>query len=178
MKNEAYLLGERDRLPCRGKCDPLRAALARRVNDGGVVIAGWQCDECGTWKAVKKALVENIDALPEFDPSIAERIHAERLAHWDAEKQARANAWWARYSAYLRTEKWRKKSALVIQRDVTCQACMSAPATQAHHLTYEHVGDEPLFDLKGVCHRCHEKITKLDRERRESGATPLDKEPS
>ena len=31
------------------------------------------------------------------------------------------------------------------------------PATQAHHLTYEHMGDEFLWELKAVCRPCHER---------------------
>ena len=36
-------------------------------------------------------------------------------------------------------------------------------ATAAH----DHVGNEPLFDLRAVCKPCHASITKQDRGRRE-----------
>lgn len=176
MSTKAYLEQERDRLSCHGKCNPLRAVLVRRLNEGGVLIAGWHCQECGCWKAVKKAAVPDVGLLPEYEAQLQERIFAARNAAWEAERQAKADSWWRRYTAYLKTERWQRKRELVIARDITCQACLSRPATQAHHLTYEHVGDEPLFDLKGVCEPCHVKITQLDRERRASGITPLDKE--
>jgi len=58
----------------------------------------------------------------------------------------------------------------VISRDKRlCQAQLPgcvATATQAHHLTYKHLGHEPLFELIAVCWRCHERITSMDREKR------------
>jgi hypothetical protein len=76
----------------------------------------------------------------------------------DEARQTESAAWWRDYNSYLKTPKWRLKSRTVIERDVICQACLSRPAIQAHHKTYEHVGDEPLFDLVGVCLQCHAKL--------------------
>lgn len=174
MDVSQFLENEKKRLGCYGTCNPDSAVLCRTLNHASTWIAGWHCQQCGCWKAVKNAAVENVSALPERDDSVLSRVRDETLERWRAEKEAASRSWWSRYSAYLKTEKWRKKSAMVVARDVTCQACLARPATQAHHLTYEHVGDEPLFDLRGVCEPCHVKITKMDRARRETGATPLD----
>ncbi len=38
-----------------------------------------------------------------------------------------------------------------------CEACGDAPAAQVHHLTYERIGRELLFDLAAVCLECHKK---------------------
>ena len=38
---------------------------------------------------------------------------------------------------------------------------------EVHHITYAHVFDEPLFDLRAVCRPCHERLTARDRENRE-----------
>jgi 5-methylcytosine-specific restriction endonuclease McrA len=70
--------------------------------------------------------------------------------------------WWGAYRKYLAGPRWRAKRKAVIARDKLCQACGSRPAVQAHHRSYAHVGDEPLFDLVGVCIECHEKLH--DRE--------------
>ena len=44
-----------------------------------------------------------------------------------------------------------------------------------HHWTYEHLFDELLFELYGLCHDCHERITSEKRNReavaREAKAT-------
>jgi 5-methylcytosine-specific restriction endonuclease McrA len=38
-------------------------------------------------------------------------------------------------------------------------------ATQVHHLTYRHLGNEPLFELMAICRDCHEQLTEMDRSR-------------
>jgi hypothetical protein len=35
-------------------------------------------------------------------------------------------------------------------------------ATEVHHLSYRHIGNEPLFDLVSVCGPCHRAITAMD----------------
>ena len=47
-----------------------------------------------------------------------------------------------------------------------CEGCGVRRAAQVHHLTYEHVGDELLFELVAVCGQCHDRITAQARERR------------
>lgn len=108
----------------------------------------------------------------------AEQARAESRERWEAEntqRQAAAKAaqdavnaaWWANYNAYLRTDKWRAKADAVLRRaNRTCEACGVRAATQVHHTTYDHVGDEPLWELRAVCRPCHEAITKRDREAR------------
>lgn len=67
--------------------------------------------------------------------------------------------WKVIYETYLKSEEWRQKTALVRKRDNNiCQACLSAPAQAVHHLTYQNVTKEPLFELVSVCHACHSKI--------------------
>lgn len=98
-----------------------------------------------------------------------------RRAQYEAEAREREKqreeenaAWWDRYSAYLNTPEWRERSRLVIQRaGGICEACRKAPATQAHHLTYEHVFAEPLFELVATCKPCHDRIHALDDAARE-----------
>lgn len=65
----------------------------------------------------------------------------------------------ARLAEYYLTREWKAKSAAVLKRDgYTCQAGFAVctiRATQAHHKTYDHVFNEPLFDLVAICHSCH-----------------------
>lgn len=86
----------------------------------------------------------------------------------DAERARQDREWWASYNAYLRTPEWANRRRLVFKRaGNVCEACLSRPASEVHHTTYEHVGNEPLWELRAVCHACHELITKLDREARQ-----------
>jgi hypothetical protein len=46
-----------------------------------------------------------------------------------------------------------------LERDnYLCQACLTNRAEQIHHLTYNNIYDEPLYELLSVCKRCHIKI--------------------
>lgn len=89
-----------------------------------------------------------------------------RLAAWRQESAERDrkrhddNArWWQQYNAYLRSDAWRAKRAQVLERaQHLCEACGIARAVEAHHTTYKHVGREPLFELRAVCHSCHEQL--------------------
>jgi 5-methylcytosine-specific restriction endonuclease McrA len=64
------------------------------------------------------------------------------------------------YYQYIQGSVWRRKRALVLRRcHGVCESCGEAPATQVHHTVYpENFGDEPLWDLRGVCRPCHELI--------------------
>lgn len=80
---------------------------------------------------------------------------------WERKKHDRKDE----YGRYLLTDKWRSKRDRVLQRDgFKCQACFLRPATQVHHKTYEHIFDEPLFDLVSVCDTCHDALHKHDHE--------------
>lgn len=63
---------------------------------------------------------------------------------------------------YLQSPEWKEKRLLVLQRDNwICQACRIAKATDVHHLTYDHIRNEPLFELVAVCRRCHTAIEEM-----------------
>lgn len=89
------------------------------------------------------------------------RYEEERLARERQQEQERRE-YRDRYHAYLQTPAWREKSAAVIKRaDGWCEGCGVNRATQAHHLTYDHVGDEFLWELRAVCRRCHERFHSI-----------------
>ena len=66
--------------------------------------------------------------------------------------------WWGWYNEYLKSEKWADKRKKILKRDPLCQACLESKSQQVHHLTYDHAGDEFMFELMGVCIPCHKKI--------------------
>ena len=81
------------------------------------------------------------------------------------EQQDKSSEWWQRYKEYLKTDKWQKKRLKVLERDKNlCQACLVNTATQVHHLTYQRVTDEPMFDLISICSPCHEKLHKKEHD--------------
>jgi hypothetical protein len=70
-----------------------------------------------------------------------------------------SNTWRHWYRLYLKSSSWAQKRSLVMKRcDALCEGCRSAPATQVHHKTYDHVGYEFLFELIGICRDCHARF--------------------
>jgi hypothetical protein len=89
--------------------------------------------------------------------SLQVRFIEEQLAE-DSRSAALAGDWESRYAAYRRTPRWQKKRSLVLRRaNGICEGCAEAPAEVIHHLSYDHMGDELLFELVALCHWCHER---------------------
>jgi len=63
-------------------------------------------------------------------------------------------------NVYLKSDEWRHKREMVLNRDNwVCVHC-GAPATQVHHTRYakRRIGKEPIEWLESVCKDCHEGI--------------------
>ena len=77
----------------------------------------------------------------------------------ERERAAKSREWWDWYNAYLRSAAWRERAALVRRRaGGVCEGCAMRQATQVHHVTYKHVGNEFLWELRAVCDACHDRI--------------------
>lgn len=145
-----------------------------------------QCLRCGAAVSGKLISAEDrikqLENLPLFDESMPKRWneskHAAatlasniRLEKLQQKQDNETRQWWEWYNQYTQSPQWRKRRERVFERDgYRCQACLENDATEIHHLTYAHVGHEPLFDLISVCHACHEAITEMDRKRREGNS--------
>jgi 5-methylcytosine-specific restriction endonuclease McrA len=78
------------------------------------------------------------------------------LATIDRLNNTRHRDWWRQYSYYLESEEWRLKSRETIAAaGGICTYCNKAPAVQAHHITYDRVGEELPEDLRAICLDCH-----------------------
>jgi hypothetical protein len=160
-------------------CECAETEIRYRIYRNGVKHFHKQCLRCGEYgSSVAKA------AVPQRTQMLCVAVDEELRDGWQKQRQEYAaeirrqgtleknTEWFQKYDAYLKSEAWQKRARKVLERDGNlCQACLKRPATQAHHLTYEHVFNEPLFDLVSVCPVCHQFITQLDRKRR--GTTDL-----
>lgn len=137
---------------------------------------GWQyqCRQCyhraSKWIAKKDLTPEQMEQAPprqEIDYSyLSQRRYTARSLMLELLEREDEYGFWVWYSKYLKSEKWQSIRRRVLFRDqYRCQACLEAKATQVHHKNYDFVGDEVLFDLVSVCDACHEKITKVRREK-------------
>ena len=61
------------------------------------------------------------------------------------------------YPRYLESDAWMELRLKVFERaNWRCEQC-KAPATEVHHLTYIHVGNEAMEDLQALCRQCHKR---------------------
>ena len=139
-------------------CLHSRQELRRRADRSGRPFYQWQCLDCGSGigsaVAASIALADGGDPAP-FDESIEAKwwLEADRLR--ETRRLMRKQA----YAEYRETDAWRAKRAQALARDKgVCQGCLSRRATQVHHLSYAHVGDELLFELISLCDECHERV--------------------
>lgn len=143
--------------------------LTRRTIKDGRVQVYWQCQRCGgtVGGPVGRAEVGGpVDQLPAFD--------LERAARWRARKEAAITKIVmttlndpgkpsSDYQAYLASTRWAAKREAVMRRcGGVCEGCGEATATEVHHLSYDHVYDEFLWELVAVCAECHRRAHYQD----------------
>jgi hypothetical protein len=160
-------------------CLCARRELRRQLASNGATAYRYQCQRCGKLSECIKKSHPAVLSLATFPPWVdtelratyekamtdeaGRRYIATRPAEYAASQRERQEF----YEAYLCSPEWRGRRKQVLERDAyLCQACRISRATQVHHLTYKHLGNEPLFDLVAVCVPCHERITELDRANR------------
>lgn len=161
-------LSERQRIQQEASsCEHNHFSLVRVAYKGGKEFVRQLCDECyvlfGNLRG--RSSVPQFDSLPLVDKEEREKY---RHTQWQAQYQRRQedyhSAFFDLYTRYLASPGWLARRALVMQRaNRVCEGCLSRPAVMVHHLTYEHVGDELLFELRAICAPCHEKCHE-DRE--------------
>lgn len=63
------------------------------------------------------------------------------------------------YYAYLKTEGWRCRRALIRERDnEQCLLCLSTVDLHTHHWDYQRLGNEDPSDLAILCSVCHQRF--------------------
>lgn len=86
-------------------------------------------------------------------PSRSTRPSDEKREKWNNAK-----------ALYLSSDNWKRIRQLKMEQ---CRGICEARtngckvyASQVHHLSYKHIGDEALWDLRAVCTHCHNKVSK------------------
>jgi hypothetical protein len=139
-------------------CQHARSEFRRRTITGGSVQLLRQCLDCGVSVGNPAKQIQGAN-YPAWDGTLAETYqNARQGARGESEEM-----FWPSYNRYLATDAWRAKRRQVIERCANlCEGCRSAPVDHVHHLTYEHVGRELLFELAGLCLHCHEVAHEED----------------
>lgn len=147
-------------------CKSNNTELRRLMTSNGIWQYRYQCLDCGGQASPNlkhsdaKNRVGNLETVPEYDKTLWREIwesgRKDLVEITRKQKQEAQKEWWSEYSKYLNSQKWLDKRRRVFERDnYTCQACLKRPAEHCHHLTYDRVFNEPLFDLISVCTQCH-----------------------
>jgi hypothetical protein len=154
-------------------CQCIRRELRRRLIDGGGCQYRWQCLDCGrsVGSAVKRTEAVSFyrgceTEIPQWDERLhndywqtRENLWQERRERQNREREQHNIEWWRRYNLYLQSPQWKIKRAQVLRRAGNiCEGCRRQKATQVHHLSYEHVFNEFLWELVAICDDCHERI--------------------
>ena len=60
-----------------------------------------------------------------------------------------------KYKNYIESNNWLERSKKYLIFNPVCEICHKWPSTQAHHNSYENIGNELDSDLTAMCDRCH-----------------------
>lgn len=153
---------------CGQGCAHDDRSITRRVIRNGSVQYVEQCHQCGevisSPIAHARVMARTAGCEPvRFDEQYmiaCRRIYGEvaQESH-DSIEQAKLNEFRAWYATYLASPEWAVRRHRVLARcKGVCEGCGEGPAREVHHLTYEHVGHEFLFELVGLCRQCHTRI--------------------
>lgn len=139
-------------------CPHPTTEVRRKTIRGGAVQYRRQCLTCGEafGQSVSRSDAERLGAIPDFDEAANDAWKAARRAEFKKIADDNRTQWFGKYDAYLSSPEWARRRALVMRRaGGICEGCGEQAATQVHHLTYDNVGAEFLWQLVAVCGDCH-----------------------
>jgi 5-methylcytosine-specific restriction endonuclease McrA len=158
------------------RCSHVETIRCKKLKSNNTEEFRNQCKKCGVQvgKAIRKDTLSAQDRaeMPLWNDEIGKSFHdamaARSNALYQEDEKRSLEEWQAQYDAYRRTPEWRARRQLVLLRaHGICEGCRSAPATEVHHLYYDSLGEEFLFDLVAICEKCHARFHgRMDRERR------------
>lgn len=145
-------------------CANESSELRVRIVKGGGKQYVRQCLRCGDAISnpikAEAALAENGGApFPSFDEELQRSWAQTVSASAELIKNSDDSAFGDAYDKYLASPEWKAKRGKVLARaSGVCEGCGETAPTQIHHISYEHVGAEFLFELVAVCDACHERL--------------------
>ena len=149
------------------KCNNCNFIYVKKEKINGELMLRKQCFSCGksdgkSYKFSDVGGLEEVMILPFFDTELEETFYNNQMEARRKEYANKREELLVEYSEYLKSDKWKEKRKRVLKRDnYICKACERNKATQVHHISYQFIYDEPLFDLVSVCIPCHNKIERL-----------------
>lgn len=154
----------------KSDCRHDKAEIRKRTVAGGAIQFAKQCVTCGVAAGSPIKHSEAPADAPSWDQSARDKYSTGRKLKYEGivQKHVRIQRsgevdFRARYAEYLKSDAWRSKRAKVLKRAGSiCEACLDNRATQVHHLTYDSIFNEFLFELVAVCGDCHGRLHPKD----------------
>jgi len=124
-----------------------------------------QCANCGSpsgqW--ISKDKIADAETLKTISADLREQYAKRRDAEWKATQRRHViqqlHEGDSDYADYLNSPEWKAKRLKVLRRaDTICEGCRERKATEVHHLSYTHVGNEFLWELVAICDECHQRV--------------------
>jgi len=146
------------------KCDHTQTEIRRKRQINGKTYFARQCLRCGAHRgAVARTLAFNNGVPKDWDVDLEQEWNKRICAAWqewrNGEQERKDSAWRAKYEMHMQSPKWFDLRRRVFERcGNVCEGCGRARAAQVHHLSYDHLGDEFLWELRAVCMDCHERV--------------------
>ena len=140
-------------------CDHQKTKLRLREIAGGRTVNDYQCLVCG--HKVGDSVKKNPEITEPWDTALVEQVEEAARQESEIRRAAKVEEWQRKlqdYHDYLKSPAWHERRRLVLERDgYVCRGCLTAPATIVHHLTYDHIMNELLWELTSVCRDCHDR---------------------
>jgi 5-methylcytosine-specific restriction endonuclease McrA len=140
-------------------CPHKKTKLVSRTFSNGSVHYCNQCQICGTSvsKVKKRDLPRGRLGVWNDSIRLAWRDVLNRL--YEMRREVKDKQFWGWNREYLQSPAWKAISKKVLDRaNGLCEGCGERTACEVHHVTYKHVGNEFLFELKAVCGPCHDRL--------------------
>jgi hypothetical protein len=158
-------------IPPSEHCKHESQELRRWTFSNGVDHFKNECRVCGqSGESIARACLaaEEMAAAPPHDAGLRGRFGQKaadhRRADLEAERVADRAAWHEEHDPYLKTPEWKHRRDLVLKRaHHLCEGCGEQMAVIGHHRTYDHYGDEFLFEILALCPDCHDRFHRRGR---------------
>jgi 5-methylcytosine-specific restriction endonuclease McrA len=151
------------------RCQHVETEQRNKPDKNGRPLVARQCVTCGERVGevipAKELSRHQIAGLPLWNKDLEQAYWRQMLGEAYQQRESERMrtleqaAWRRKYDAYLSTSKWKAlREKVLLRAKGLCEGCGERRATQVHHLTYERLGNEMLFDLVAVCHDCQKQI--------------------
>ena len=149
------------------RCPHVEIEKRNKPDRNGRPLFAYQCvtygERVGEFIPVRTLDKRQLSELPlwnkELEQTYWRQMLSEAYEKREQERTKELQRWRRKYDAYLSSPKWKVLRRKVLARAKgICEGCEERKATQVHHLTYERLGNEMLFDLVAVCDACQKQI--------------------